>query len=122
SSLLSLLCLIHFSPSFSLHSPLLFLFFFFYYSGHHRDLHSFPTRRSSDLPAPSPSRGGPVRRHQPGAHSRAVSSGRRRRPLLTRSEEHTSELQSRFDLVCRLLLEKKKKKILIYDNRLLIIT
>src|SRR5207249_5362938 len=29
---------------------------------------------------------------------------------LNRSEEHTSELQSRFDLVCRLLLEKKKKK------------
>src|SRR5207247_9762933 len=29
----------------------------------------------------------------------------------TRSEEHTSELQSRVDLVCRLLLEKKKKKI-----------
>src|SRR5699024_11559257 len=27
-----------------------------------------------------------------------------------RSEEHTSELQSRFDLVCRLLLEKKKKE------------
>src|SRR5437868_13122491 len=31
--------------------------------------------------------------------------------LEIRSEEHTSELQSRFDLVCRLLLEKKKKKI-----------
>src|SRR5437868_11507126 len=30
--------------------------------------------------------------------------------LNNRSEEHTSELQSRFDLVCRLLLEKKKKK------------
>src|SRR2546422_7630680 len=29
-----------------------------------------------------------------------------------RSEEHTSELQSRLHLVCRLLLEKKKKKIL----------
>src|SRR5699024_231810 len=29
--------------------------------------------------------------------------------ILVRSEEHTSELQSRFDLVCRLLLEKKKK-------------
>src|SRR5206468_8982117 len=28
-----------------------------------------------------------------------------------RSEEHTSELQSRSDLVCRLLLEKKKKKV-----------
>src|SRR5207249_8396977 len=41
----------------------------------------------------------------------------RRRPALprvaaqpARSEEHTSELQSRFDLVCRLLLEKKKTK------------
>src|SRR5699024_12517605 len=30
--------------------------------------------------------------------------------LEQRSEEHTSELQSRFDLVCRLLLEKKKKR------------
>src|SRR5574343_1250647 len=30
--------------------------------------------------------------------------------LLIRSEEHTSELQSHHDLVCRLLLEKKKKK------------
>src|SRR5207249_7170256 len=30
--------------------------------------------------------------------------------VVTKSEEHTSELQSRFDLVCRLLLEKKKKK------------
>src|SRR5437868_9651015 len=30
-----------------------------------------------------------------------------------RSEEHTSELQSRFDLVCRLLLEKKKLVIII---------
>src|SRR5699024_12884221 len=29
---------------------------------------------------------------------------------VARSEEHTSELQSRFDLVCRLLLEKKKNK------------
>src|SRR6266704_6320062 len=36
---------------------------------------------------------------------------RRERWVGLRSEEHTSELQSRFDLVCRLLLEKKKKKI-----------
>src|SRR2546429_6140416 len=38
---------------------------------------------------------------------------------LKRSEEHTSELQSRLHLVCRLLLEKKKKKITeesSYDN------
>src|SRR6266704_6041793 len=32
-------------------------------------------------------------------------------PPGSRSEEHTSELQSRFDLVCRLLLEKKKNEI-----------
>src|SRR5438309_10688124 len=32
-----------------------------------------------------------------------------------RSEEHTSELQSQFHLVCRLLLEKKKKKITNYS-------
>src|SRR2546428_10364783 len=38
--------------------------------------------------------------------------------LLTRSEEHTSELQSRSDLVCRLLLEKKKTRTSsIYASR-----
>src|SRR5438067_7723648 len=46
--------------------------------------------------ASSPPRDAAVRR-------RADTRGR------PRSEEHTSELQSRFDLVCRLLLEKKKK-------------
>src|SRR3712207_7617042 len=35
---------------------------------------------------------------------------------LERSEEHTSELQSRQYLVCRLLLEKKKKKIALPNN------
>src|SRR3989449_5497363 len=35
---------------------------------------------------------------------------------LERSEEHTSELQSRLHLVCRLLLEKKKKKILMHNT------
>src|SRR5438132_9431935 len=39
-------------------------------------------------------------------------------PILTgmRSEEHTSELQSHSDLVCRLLLEKKKKNITILQH------
>src|SRR5438874_7754295 len=37
--------------------------------------------------------------------------------IRTRSEEHTSELQSRRDLVCRLLLEKKKKKNNKYTKR-----
>src|SRR5699024_11310186 len=36
--------------------------------------------------------------------------------ILNRSEEHTSELQSRFDLVCRLLLEKKKQKHNIFES------
>src|SRR5260370_25271058 len=36
---------------------------------------------------------------------------RRRRTCIPRSEEHTSELQSHLNLVCRLLLEKKKKTI-----------
>src|SRR2546421_1261880 len=40
-----------------------------------------------------------------------------------RSEEHTSELQSRSDIVCRLLLEKKKimktERVLIYDNHMI---
>src|SRR5687768_17954670 len=49
--------------------------------------------------------------------SKETSSGRRSRPssrtsrrTKRRSEEHTSELQSRLHLVCRLLLEKKKKR------------
>src|SRR5699024_12736526 len=45
------------------------------------------------------------------AHGRRVCAkicAQRLPPRLLRSEEHTSELQSRFDLVCRLLLEKKK--------------
>src|SRR5699024_11667024 len=39
-----------------------------------------------------------------------VVSKRKEAVKKLRSEEHTSELQSRFDLVCRLLLEKKKTK------------
>src|SRR5690625_5421780 len=81
----------------------------------HRDLHYFPTRRSSDLPRFSgttstvggitcasmadeaPSTPKPLR-------SCGFPSTAR---LRLRSEEHTSELQSRGHLVCRLLLEKK---------------
>src|SRR2546422_4447234 len=56
-------------------------------------------------------RGGSSPRRGPGSPAAASSpagpSGRRR---CLRSEEHTSELQSRLHLVCRLLLEKKKKQ------------
>src|SRR2546422_2651906 len=47
----------------------------------------------------------------PGRHDLTLHDERRRerRPEGERSEEHTSELQSRLHLVCRLLLEKKKK-------------
>src|SRR5256884_2542505 len=41
--------------------------------------------------------------------STAVRPSRMSSPVRVRSEEHTSELQSRLHLVCRLLLEKKKK-------------
>src|SRR5689334_23470587 len=66
---------------------------------------------SSGRPVPEPMNtpcapGLRIRRSAPAA--RRGSKGRRRRE--PRSEEHTSELQSQFHLVCRLLLEKKKIK------------
>src|SRR2546429_6868023 len=46
------------------------------------------------------------------------AAGIRRRPLReNRSEEHTSELQSRLHLVCRLLLEKKKNSYPAHSSR-----
>src|SRR5207249_10882321 len=45
---------------------------------------------------------------RPGPPAATRCPALRRERWRTRSEEHTSELQSRFDLVCRLLLEKKK--------------
>src|SRR5204863_7466757 len=99
---------------------------------HHRALHSFPTRRSSDLPgsvASSTGCAGPTGWSVPTCSTCWAASAERRAsscwPCSTaiatpgsstssspaqrsRSEEHTSELQSRRDLVCRLLLEKKK--------------
>src|SRR5690606_40517408 len=43
----------------------------------------------------------------------SVKIGMNRMAVVNRSEEHTSELQSRENLVCRLLLEKEKKNIAI---------
>src|SRR6266481_9156329 len=58
----------------------------------------------------SPLGGGEIARHlpTPGQHA-----ARTPRSAVRRSEEHTSELQSQFHLVCRLLLEKKKQQITI---------
>src|SRR5947207_9633769 len=49
-------------------------------------------------------------------HHHALGHRRRAGDLQLRSEEHTSELQSHSDLVCRLLLEKKKKKIRVKND------
>src|SRR5260370_30918000 len=79
----------------------------------------FRSRLSSEGSAftagPRPARKlvGPGRR--PGRATRQVTSGAHRNAALAasvgsyRSEEHTSELQSHLNLVCRLLLEKKKQ-------------
>src|SRR5207247_9687813 len=95
-------------------------------------LPSFPTRRSSDLSNclnhgqqfdqlgavfarcregpilqhPSPIRAGRESPSGTHCHSTAVTAAAQGTSV-ERSEEHTSELQSRVDLVCRLLLEKK---------------
>src|SRR5688572_32050051 len=98
------------------------------YYDNHRELHSFPTRRSSDLID---------EQHRPCHVARRLTRKiQSQRPKLMRlaesahrylgfdlllqfgpfaepaavgrSEEHTSELQSQSNLVCRLLLEKKK--------------
>src|SRR5699024_12777332 len=105
-----------------------FLSLLVYYAVHNLHPHSFPTRRSSDLKIVW----FPKIYYQMDTgllHILCeISLGKYQDQLLrledklesglyslssslrswSRSEEHTSELQSRFDLVCRLLLEKKK--------------
>src|SRR5690606_41751839 len=89
--------------------------------GDNGDLPSFPTRRSSDLQVGLElARGSAVEaRVVRGDAQRAVTvTVTVTRPVavtgpvagVARSEEHTSELQSREKLVCRLLLEKKNKE------------
>src|SRR5690606_41644064 len=100
--------------------------------GSHRDLHSFPTRRSSDLGYSEvinsqitlgPKDIGEIRIFTPGGARVFLGADDSRQAnelsydttffkfagnyFIGRSEEHTSELQSRENLVCRLLLEKK---------------
>src|SRR5207253_10883155 len=108
------------------YSHILYSLFFFF--SHYRDprlLHSFPTRRSSDLDRRAAGRIDQATRSPVRAERAPPPSGPAQRKILrglsaqltgavlpdgSRSEEHTSELQSRGHLVCRLLLEKKKKK------------
>src|SRR5690348_18107406 len=89
--------------------------FFFLTDAELSELHSFPTRRSSDLDR--------IDAVEPPARQFFADDGNGRRAFgvaireqatalernAGRSEEHTSELQSPVHLVCRLLLEKKKR-------------
>src|SRR5207253_10061758 len=91
------------------------LSFFFPYSLPPPHPHSFPTRRSSDLQIT-------LTAAEQAVYQKAMRLADEHGPCCchcwrwsassgsSRSEEHTSELQSRGHLVCRLLLEKKKKK------------
>src|SRR2546427_10888657 len=53
--------------------------------------------------------GAPLGLHRLGRPQLGLAAGLRQQLRVVRSEEHTSELQSQSNLVCRLLLEKKKK-------------
>src|SRR5215475_5811076 len=74
-----------------------FVFFFFFNDTATTEIYTLSLHDALPIGAASWSRPGP-------------GPCRRPAPVRARSEEHTSELQSRENIVCRLLLEKKKKK------------
>src|SRR5438046_4417036 len=98
----------------------LFVRFLFLSYAYPRDIHSFPTRRSSDLfhkmdfqrkvgeQLQQYNLRPEIRRMVLLRHNQVEVPFSPDGPLQWRSEEHTSELQSLTNLVCRLLLEKKK--------------
>src|SRR5690349_23020157 len=75
------------------------------------------TTRSSCLSCSRPPPGGAGRTRRRVRSRWSSDPPRPGRDDEVRSEEHTSELQSRRDLVCRLLLEKKKRKYSKITNR-----
>src|SRR6266550_5213922 len=88
---------------FILISCLLFIFFFFFFLMIRRP------PRSTLFPYTTLFRSSPTRAACRGRRCRRARRSAAGRSSWRRSEEHTSELQSRLHLVCRLLLEKKKK-------------
>src|SRR2546427_9342987 len=103
----------------SLHDSIVFLFFFFFFSSRRRHTR-FDCDWSSDVCSSDLSHAAAVRlahsTRRPAGHGGDPAAQRRHvvrrivgRHKQRRSEEHTSELQSQSNLVCRLLLEKKKK-------------
>src|SRR5690242_5459904 len=120
---------------FCLKKKMLLFLLFLSRIGDRPDLLSFPTRRSSDLHpqrALRRVRGARAGRGSAATGHRGAGSGvgerprrrhfvlreprhpRRQQPHRLRSEEHTSELQSHVNLVCRLLLEKKNAAVLAF--------
>src|SRR3712207_6904118 len=102
------------------------LFFFFNDTATTEIYTLSPTRRSSDLRRTARPKAAPSDRPRARAQAPCAGAGRPRAATGTasrgpaaaraqaRSEEHTSELQSRQYLVCRLLLEKKKQNTTKY--------
>src|SRR2546427_12346216 len=104
---------------FSLHSFVAYIFFFFFFLMIRRPprstLFPYTTLFRSVVKRVFPS-GTWSREFEPASYSNCVRFTMsppcfqsHRKPKLKRSEEHTSELQSQSNLVCRLLLEKKKR-------------
>src|SRR5207249_10337026 len=96
-----LIFIFYLSQYFLFHS---FFLFFFFHDPATTEIYTLSLHDALPIsPLPKPGgRKGPATTHSPVWRVRSCGA--------LRSEEHTSELQSRFDLVCRLLLEKKKKK------------
>src|SRR5205809_3692532 len=84
---------------------LIFFFFFFFNDTATTEIYTLSLHDALPI-----SRGGSIRGDGRRLRRRAGAPQERRGDPGVRSEEHTSELQSRLHLVCRLLLEKKKKK------------
>src|SRR5260370_20688535 len=93
---------------------MLFLFFFFFFNDTATtEIYTLSLHDALPISGPPPARG--ARSRPSGGAGCAPARRRPRRPVSVprRSEEHTSELQSHLNLVCRLLLEKKKKQMSI---------
>src|SRR2546427_2580714 len=102
---------------YSLSGTLRFPFFFFFNDTATTEIYTLSLHDALPICPQRPPLSGDVRAKQPGADRRDPGGRYPGRERLERehreprSEEHTSELQSQSNLVCRLLLEKKKTKI-----------
>src|SRR5215475_15843278 len=95
---------------------LFFLFFFFFNDTATTEIYTLSLHDA--LPISTATLAPLIARPPPDAYASSYfPGGTSPTRCASRSEEHTSELQSRENLVCRLLLEKKKKKKKKYQNR-----